>query len=448
MSPDVASAGDTALLEAVSTAPGVELPLSIVVVGVGGTLAHRIVHPVVVGRDPPCDVVLLDPAVSRRHLQITSRASALEVVDLSSRNGTFVDGRRISSARVSAGSVIRVGSSFLVVTRTEEAWQDPDVEGPLVGGLAVAPARRTLGLVGPTELSVMILGETGTGKEVVARLTHALSGRSGPFVAINCAALPEHLVESELFGHVRGAFTGADRARQGLLAQADGGTVFLDELGELPLIAQAKLLRVLEDNLVRPVGAERATRVDLRFVSATNVKLPVAIDEGRFRADLFARLAAVEVRLPALRERREDIPALVAFLAARARVGPLRLSPDALEAMLIHGWPHNIRELDNVVRAVALRGTSVELHALPSDLQARLRVARAGSVMAPSPLVKEMVDVRERVIDALRAEGGNVRRAADSLGMGRGHLYRILKRLALEPSAFRDAGADAAREEG
>lgn len=451
MSPGHVSPGDTALISAVLPVASLERPLSVLVISATGpVVAHRMSSPIVVGRDESSDLVLPDQATSRRHARLTPCATGIEVTDLDSRNGTFVDGHPTHEAIVQPGSQIRIGSFVLLVVQLDELWQTPDVLGPLVGGPAVATVRRTVSLIGPTELPLMILGETGTGKEVVARLVHAASGRTGAFVAVNCAALPEHLVESELFGHVRGAFTGAERNRQGLLTLAHEGTLFLDELGELPLPAQAKLLRVLEDRMVRAVGAERSNRVDVRFVSATNVNLKTAVDERRFRADLFARLSAVEVHLPSLRHRREDIPSLIAFLVARAGLPSLQLSPDALEALLLHAWPHNIRELDNLVRAVSVRGSSVDLADLPQHLQAPLREARRAPRGEADARVRPSSSdaMRLRVVAALREHRGNVRRVAITLGLARGHVYRLLKRHDLDPASFRGAGPDGAPGRG
>jgi DNA-binding NtrC family response regulator len=471
MSPGHVSSGDTALLKAVTPVVDAARPLFVVVVSPDGkTFAQRVQGPVVIGREATCELVLADPATSRRHARLVARGGSIEVTDLGSSNGTFVDGRPVARVIVQPGSVIRVGSFLMLVVHLEEIWRMPDLAGPLVGGAALAPVRRTLSLVAPTELPVMILGETGTGKEVVARLVHEASGRTGPFVAVNCASLPDQLVESELFGHVRGAFTGADRNRSGLLAQAHGGTLFLDELGELPPTAQAKLLRVLEDRMVRPVGAEKETRVDVRFVSATNVDLAGAIADGRFRADLFARLSGVEVRLPSLARRREDLPALMSFLLTRAGFSSLSITPDAMEALLLHSWPRNIRELDNLVRTLGVRGGTADLGDLPEYLQAPLRDARAtdavtassedtvqnatpvgrgtSPVRAFSRASSEGEEMRERVVGALQAHQGNVRRVASALGIGRGHLYRLLKRFDLEPGSFRPPGPNGAERPG
>jgi DNA-binding NtrC family response regulator len=445
MSPGHVAAGDTAILPGLPNAAAGPAPSLLRIAASGAIDHHRLVAPTVVGRDLEADLAIDEPGISRRHARLTPRADGIEVVDLGSRNGTFVDGHPARATLARPGGLIRIGDALLLVVQFDEAWRAPERKGPLVGGPALAPVRRTVGLVGPTELPVLILGETGTGKDVVARLLHGASGRTGPFMAVNCAALPDHLVESELFGHARGAFTGADRERRGLLALTDGGTLFLDEIGELPLPAQAKLLRVLEDGVVRPVGGEKATKVQVRFVSATNRDLDRAVDEGRFRRDLYARLAAIELRLPPLRERREDLLGLIGFLLERGGHGPMPLASDALEALLLHGWPSNVRELDNVVRGLALRGGPVALADLPHHLQAQLRDARriAEETRAAPP----EHDLRARVVAALEHHRGNVRQASTTLGVARGHMYRLLKRLALEPGAYRERGTTVAEGE-
>ena len=272
-----------------------------------------------------------------------------------------------------------VGAPFaiaLVVAELDfQTWRDlcaPDVLGdarPIVRCLEMI--RR----VAPSDSSVLLTGETGTGKELFARAVHRASGRHArPFVAVNCAAIPENLIETELFGHLRGAFTGAAAPRAGKFAAAHGGTLFLDEVGDLPLSAQAKLLpvqvrflRALQEREVRAVGGDGTRAVDVRVVAATNVDLDRAVNEGRFRKDLFFRLNVVSVNVPPLRDRREDIPALVARLMQRHGGEHLVLSPEALEALLAYDWPGNIRELENAIQhAIALsRGDRIEVQALP-----------------------------------------------------------------------------------
>jgi DNA-binding NtrC family response regulator len=390
-----------------------------------------------IGRGDDCELVIDDAAASRAHVLIEPRdRGSFAIVDLGSRNGTFVDGARVARRELQTGAIVRVGDHvFRIVSLIDEAVAAS--EGPLVGGTALVPVRRALSLVAPTDLAVLVLGETGTGKDVVARALHDASRRTGPFVAVNCAALPDTLVESELFGHARGAFTGASGTRRGLFAEAEGGTLFLDEVGELPLAVQAKLLRVLEDKLVRPVGSEQAHRVDVRVASATNRDLRAYSLTGEFRPDLLARLAAVELCLPPLRQRVEDLPALIQFLWQRAHERDVRISANALEALAIYPWPHNIRELDHALRAAALVDkAAIDLPALPAPIRECLHRARDAEAAAPRPPAPT-VDRRAEIESALREHRGNMRRVAHSLGIARGHLYRLLRRWDLDPEAFR-----------
>lgn len=307
---------------------------------------------------------------------------------------------------------------------------------------AIATVRSRLATVAPTPLPVLLRGETGTGKEVAARLLHAGSGRLGPFVAVDCAALAPTLVESELFGHERGAFTGASGRRDGLVAAARGGTFFLDEVGELPMEAQTRLLRLLEGGTWRPVGSTSERKADLRIVAATWRDLRVRVREGRFRADLLHRLGVVEIELPPLRERRGDIEYLLdEFLTAGVdgTDRPLpRLAPAARRHLLSWPWPGNVRELKNVASwlvAVA-RDAPLELVDLPERL-------RSPAPRTPGPWVPELrldLDYMEArrlfldefqvryVIAQLEAHGGNVSEAARAAGMDRRSIQRILAR--------------------
>jgi DNA-binding NtrC family response regulator len=443
MSPDRhVSGGDTAILPTTVAPP--PSPLSIMPFSLEtgpSDGARTLTGPLTVGRDASCTLSCDDAALSRIHAELVpDGANRVLVIDRDSRNGTFVDGQRVRRGHAGLNSIIRVGNTFLRLARLTESWEAARREGPLVGGSALAPVRRLISLVGPTEMPVLILGETGTGKEVVARLIHAASSRRGSFIAVNCAALPEPLVESELFGHARGAFTGAGLERKGLFSIAAGGTLFLDEVGDMPLGAQAKLLRVLEDGMVRPVGAETARKVDVRVISATNRDLAGAVLQSRFRADLLARLATVELRLPSLRERPEDLPALAAHLLARAGHAGLSLTGDALEAMALHDWPQNVRELDNALRQAALTNPSqIDLAELPSRVQERLARAR---VPATAATASDGEVTRERLERALSEHHGNVRRAAQSLGIARGHFYRLLERWNVDPNLFRNRHED------
>ncbi|HET9554205.1 MAG TPA: sigma-54 dependent transcriptional regulator [Anaeromyxobacteraceae bacterium] len=314
--------------------------------------------------------------------------------------------------------------------------------GPAGAGGIVAAAEpmravlRQLGKVAPQKTTVLLTGESGTGKELVARALHDLSPRAGlPFVAVNCGAIPEALLESELFGHARGAFTDAVRAKKGLVAEADGGTLFLDEIGELPLPLQVKLLRVLQEEEVRPVGENRAVRVDVRVVAATARDLAAAVAEGLFREDLYWRLNVVGVRLPPLRERPEDVEPLARHFLARLgalrpELPPLELAPEALLALRAHRWPGNVRELQHALeRAVVLaEGAVIGEEDLPETVRAPPRTA------APLPPAGEDLSVKrairaveERLIRAALARtGGNKSRAAELLDLSyRALLYKI-----------------------
>ena len=287
--------------------------------------------------------------------------------------------------------------------------------------------------VAPTESTVLIQGASGTGKEVIARYIHELSGRSdGQFLSLNCGALPESLLESELFGHVKGSFTGAVRDKQGLFAAARGGTFFLDEIGEMSPATQVKLLRVLQEREAIPVGGTEAIPVDVRVVAATNRDLEDDIKRGRFRTDLYYRLNVIAIQLPPLRDRREDVPIFVkAFLEriANEHGGQLKqLAPEAEHAVMAYDWPGNVRELENALeRAVVLtKGETIQLAAMPEKLTER----RAEPLVAERPHANPTLDVIERAYIAwvLQSEGGNKTRAAEVLGIDPSTLYRKLSR--------------------
>jgi len=316
----------------------------------------------------------------------------------------------------------------------------PDHESAAAGPAEPGAAERSTGpVVGPetehlywlanrvaqSKLSVLILGETGVGKDVLARTIHDRSPRSArAFVPINCSVLPPSLVESELFGHERGAFTGADRSRPGLLEQADGGTIFLDELGELPLAAQAKLLRVIEDQVVMPVGRGAPRKIDVRFIAATNRDVGRAIRAGDFREDLFFRLGAVVLNVPPLRERPSEIPALARRALADATSGEgssPTLDPEAIAYLCRQPWPGNIRELRNVIARAVLFSDMATLR--ESDLRAALECSLSLTGVS-EPIDEE----RGRILSALQECGGNQSRAAILLGLSRGALIERLKR--------------------
>ncbi len=328
--------------------------------------------------------------------------------------------------------------------------------GASVPGTTAEPGQPQIALVGESDAlravidmveriagsgsTVLITGESGTGKEVVARLLHYSSARVGhPFVAVNCGAIPESLIESELFGHVKGAFTGAVEARQGRFVQADGGTLFLDEIGELALPLQVRLLRVLQERVITPVGDARARPVDVRIIAATNRDLEGMVKEGKFRQDLFYRLEVLPVRLPALRERREDIPLLAAhFLeSTNQRLGrQIAISEDALTIMRLYDWPGNVREMENLFeRLVVLsRGDAISATDLPERMRTtpvapQIAAAAASLARGAIDLVATMTAIENTLIEqAMRQATGNKTRAAELLGMSRTTLLDKLKR--------------------
>ncbi len=284
----------------------------------------------------------------------------------------------------------------------------------------------------PSASTVLITGESGTGKELVARAIHDASGRNGAFVPVNCAAIPAELIESEFFGHTGGAFTGAKQLRAGLFETADGGTIFLDEIGELPLAMQPKLLRVLQESTVRRIGADRERQVKVRVVVATNCDLEEEVQAGKFREDLYWRLNVIQLSLPPLRKRPFDIPLLIEHFIARyseaSGAPPLEVSAEALAILTAYGWPGNVRELENVIeRAVAMTGGAVML---ADDLPERLRTGNpAASVLNQARENQMTLRQLEQtyVAETLRRTGGNKSRAAEMLGLDRKTLYRKLE---------------------
>jgi DNA-binding NtrC family response regulator len=303
---------------------------------------------------------------------------------------------------------------------------------------AMVEVYKTIARVAPGVSTVLILGESGTGKELVARAIHRHSPRHGrPFVAVDCTALTETLLESELFGHVKGAFTGAATDTPGLFAEADGGTIFLDEIGDISPPLQAKLLRVLQEHQVRPVGGAQWRAVDVRVVAATNRDLAAAVSGGEFREDLYYRLKVVTIHLPALRERRDDIPLLVDHLVQRAAAQygkPVAaVSDPALAVLCAYDWPGNVRELAHVLeRSVALaQDTVISVEDLPADLRGGPTAAAPPDLIADAPTLEEL---KVRYIrHVLQRNGGNVSRAAAVLGLERRSLYRMLHRYGIAP---------------
>jgi DNA-binding NtrC family response regulator len=395
----------------------------------------------VIGKDPACDLPLTDAAVSWRHLELDVLPGALELRDLGSTNGSFYGGVRFERIQGGVGTAVSIGDTELRVVSAEPRAES-DHFGALYGPSRAmrevfALARRAA----EADTTVLVTGETGTGKELLAEAIAASSRRrGGPFVVCDLSALPRTVIESELFGHVRGAFTGAERDRRGAFAEADGGTLFLDEIGELDLDVQPRLLRALEARQVKPVGRTTYEPVDARVIAATNRDLGEEVRAGRFRRDLFHRLAVVRIAIPPLRERAEDIPALARrFLdhaAAAARRRPPEIPPTAMAALAAYDWPGNVRELKNVLdRAFALSPDAPVLDSALLGLEAGPQ--RAAEAIAGAPAALTFKEAREHLVDAWEREyladllaraGGNVSEAARRAGIARISLHRLLRK--------------------
>jgi two-component system nitrogen regulation response regulator NtrX len=308
---------------------------------------------------------------------------------------------------------------------------------------AMAQLREQIAMAAPTNGRVLVFGENGTGKELVARTVHALSRRhQGPFIEINCAAIPEDLIESELFGHVRGAFTGAVSDRRGKFEAANGGTIFLDEIGDMSLKTQAKVLRVLQDQVVEPVGSTQRVKVDVRVIAATNKDLPLAIRHGEFREDLYFRLAVIPVYVPPLRERRRDIAVLAEFFMAgfAKEYGrrPKAFSPDAVAALEQYAWPGNVRELRNLIERLVIMAPGDAITGSDLTFLDGAEANAAAPPAPPPPLIPlhEARDQfeREYILRALAEQHGNMSRTAEVLGVERSNLYRKMKAFGIAPA--------------
>jgi sigma-54 dependent transcriptional regulator, acetoin dehydrogenase operon transcriptional activator AcoR len=429
-----------------------------------------------IGRDPSNLICVPEQAVSRQHARIYSKDSRWMLQDLGSRNGTMVDGSYVGEVELEPNHEIRVGDAmFKFIDSGAEkcvAYRiDGNVSGErkakafteLVGGAQMDQIAADIERIAPTELSAVVLGETGTGKEVVARGIHRFSGRKGSLQAINCAAIPHNLLESELFGYRRGAFSGADRDKPGLIKLADNGTLFLDEIGDMPLDAQAKLLRVLQSREVFPLGATTPELVDIRVVCATHRDLYQYVKEGKFRGDLLARLNEHVVRLPPLRERKEDIFLLANSFCARYGRPEMSFTFSFLVALFHYDWPFNVRELESCIkRGVALTdgGELDTMHlpdaiaehmkgygdrqrvSLPSHLPAAPAyeappnsIGPGGTPTAPPP--RRGPPTEEELRSLLERHKGNIAAVGRELGKERMQVHRWLKRYNIDLSAYR-----------
>ena len=385
------------------------------------------------------DLVLGDRTVSRYHLELEPTAAGISLRDLGSTNGTFAGSIRLREAVLPRGAQLRVGDSVLVVDAadadTPEVAADPDeaLPGMVYASAAMREVARRVRQIAGHAAAVLVPGETGTGKELVARAVHELSPRrAGPFVTVDAASLPPTLLEAELFGHDRGAFTGADRARAGAFERADGGTVFLDEIGELPLPAQGALLGVLERKRFRRVGGDREISVDVRVVSATNRDLRAEVNRGAFRADLYYRVAGARLVVPPLRDRPEDV-AVIARRFALELTGEGALGEDVVAALGAARWPGNVRELRSAVERAVAFGAH-DLAALLDDPAPR---APRGAAPAADGEIERYRDAKARAVtvfeeryvrELLAAAGDNASEAARRAQMDRPYLLALLRR--------------------
>ena len=449
--------------------------LQLVVIGNGTFSTHPVQNgaAVTVGRSNRCEISVDDESISRRHA-VVRFGESVTIEDLGSVNGTCVRGSKLlpgHSVPIAVGELVALGSISIILqqratpspkpapsadkpdkaARAERATTATAERDVIVADTQMQSLHRMIEQIAGSTLGVLLLGETGVGKEVFARAVHRASRRaSGPFVEINCAALTESLLESELFGHEKGAFTHASSAKAGLIESADGGTLLLDEIGDMPLATQAKLLRVIEDSQLRRVGGLKSKAIDVRFVAATNCDLETQMAAGAFRRDLFFRLNGVTLLIPPLRERIAELEPLArAFIARATRAtrgsgaAPV-LSSAALELMSAYSWPGNVRELKHMMeRAVLLCGTGpIEPEHLPTD---RMRAPRAvgtdapatqpasTSEAAPVPLYRRgTIEEQQQIVETLERSGGNQTVTARILGMSRRTLVNRLNEYELQ----------------
>lgn len=402
-------------------------------------------------------IVIPQRAVSRLHARLARAGDAWILRDLESRNGIVVNGRAVQEATLTANAEVRIGDAiFKFVPSGARAHAryhlDGTVEGDArlvtipgaAGGLQMARISTEVETIGPSDMPVLVLGETGTGKELVAQALHATSNRSGPFRALNCAAIPEALVESELFGYKRGAFSGATRDQVGIVRAAHGGTLLLDEVGDMPLEAQAKLLRMLETREVVPLGAVVGERVDVRVVAATHQDLRALVAAGRFRGDLHARLDGYTLTLPPLRERKEDLYPLVRHFLRAYEAPEREVTFGFMQAVCQYAWPYNVRELAAAVKRAVItsEGAALDHEHLPAAVAAQAPnagsvapISRQAALLAPSPRMRR--PDRESFDKLLSQHQGNIAAVARELGRDRALIHRWMRALGIDPEAYR-----------
>ena len=389
----------------------------------------------IVGTSESCDLRLTDTTVSRSHCSIEARPEGFLLRDLGSTNGIRIGGVRIVEGFIEGGAEIEVGETRLRVLPIAQALEIPlypgDRFGPMLGGsTGMRQLFALLARAAKSDATVLVLGETGTGKDLAAEAIHLASDRAaGPFVVIDCSAIPENLIESELFGHERGAFTGAVERRVGAFESAHGGTVFLDEIGELPRAMQPKLLRVLERRMVKPVGANQALKIDVRVVAATNRDLRAEVNHGSFREDLFFRLSVIIARMPPLRERGDDVSLLAEAFWREVGGDRPELPADLRQRLRAHAWPGNVRELRNAVERAAALGAEWTF------TEARDGLVEPSEALEIDPSVP-FKEAKRRVIERferpyleklLAMTNGNVSAAARQAGLDRVHLLKLLR---------------------
>lgn len=436
------------VLRLVYSGDHVVLPAARVVPGRGATP---------VGREAAAGIALPDdPRASRHHATLHAGVTGtLRVVDEKSRNGTFVNGRRVEQQLLQDGDLLGIGDSYFVVREEPEGLGDAPVPALVGDAPSMRALRSAIHRLAQVDATVLVLAESGCGKELVARALHEAARPGKPLVAVNCSAIPESLAESQLFGHLAGAFSGAV-ARPGLFRAAEGGTLFLDEVGELPQAIQPKFLRVLQDRMVLPVGATTPVLCDVRIVAATNRDLRAAVDEQRFRGDLYARLAQHTLAIAPVRERREDV--LLLLMNALGEPRP-RLAPSLAEALLLHDYPFNVREIQAIAAHLRLHGAGMEVLelGLVEDLLARKGPSPAprGSTpsAAPAPArssapppdddrdgpaeEREPPPDRARLEALLREHKGVVADVARAMGRSRKQVYRWVVQQGLDVAKFR-----------
>lgn len=389
-----------------------------------------------------------DPRMSTTHARLVRRGHAWSIVDQESKNGSRVNGDSVEQAALSDGDVVELGGTFLVLRSLPDSFDDVEKDRSLSLAIptlhvALEQAIERLGQVAASSIAVVLSGESGTGKEVFARAIHRASGRKGPFQAVNCGALPQTLVEAELFGCKKGAFSGAVADREGLVRSAHEGTLLLDEIGDLPLPSQAALLRVIQEREVLPVGGTRAVPVDVRILAATHKDLQRLVRAGAFREDLLARLSGFEVRLPPLRDRLEDLGLLVRDLLQRLapdRAADVALTRRAARALFAHRWPQNVRELEKCLEAALLFAGSepIDLEHLPPAVAGGMsEPGESPAAAAAKPASPADEARRAELLRLLQLHRGNLSAVARELGKARFQVQRWIKRYALKPEDYR-----------